>query len=519
MRAADYTVFFVYLGGVLALGLLCRRRDRSDSEFFLAGRSMSWLPVGLSVMVTMFTAVNYTAFPTEVIGHGLYVLILLPVFVLAAIPVTRVFIPFYRGLELTSAYEYLERRFDNRVRRLAGALFILWRLLWMATALYGAGRVLGIVTGLEPRVLILLAGFTAVLYTAAGGMRAVIWTDVAQFAVLIAGISAGLALAARLTPGGAAGILTHAAQHGLLRPIRPFDAHVFSLDPTVRISFCSGVAGGFVAFLARYVADQMTVQRYVAARSLRDAQRGFWLNTGAAVLALLLLAGLGLAAHAYDAARAPTGAGRTDPMRLFASLVLALPRGATGLIAAGLLAATMSSIDSGIHACTAVCVVDFRAPLARRPPLEQDGRKPSRAPARTEPAPAEKLRIVLTAGFGLASVGLALHVGRLGSLFAIVNKVVNGMGSPLLALFLVGMFSRRANSKGVFAGGIAGSALAVLTCFGLDAMALHYYALVNLGSTVIACYLFSGFAEACGRGNTPAQLRWRFRAGRARRAP
>lgn len=492
MQTTDYTVFFLYAGGVLAIGLFCRGRDRSESEFFLAGRSVHWLPLGLSIMATMFTAVNYTAFPAEVLGHGLYVLILLPVFLLVAVPVTRVFIPFYRNLPLSSAYEYLALRFDTRVRRLAGALFLFWRLLWMATALCGAGRILGNLTGLEPRRLIVLAGAAAVLYTALGGMRAVIWTDVAQSVVLLAGIAAGLATAAHLTAEGTRAIFRQAADHGLLRPVHPFDPGFFGLAPTIRISFWSGICGGSVALLTRYAADQMSVQRYLAAKSLRDARRAFWLNTGAAVLALLLLALFALAAHAGSAE-----ARHLPPMRRLADLIRALPAGITGLVAAGLLAATMSSVDSGIHACSAVCIIDFRRPTPAGN-LEPTFHRAT-------------LRGALTTAFGIAAIWLGLRVGRLGSLFAIVNTVVNGMGAPLLALVLTGMFNPRANSAGTFTGGLLGAILALCSCLRLHNLALHYYALLNLAATLAACHLLSLLAELRGAHDSPSQRRWLFR--------
>ena len=136
MNTADYAVLIIYLAGILALGLRFRMRGGTDGDFFLAGRRMGWFPIGLSVMVTVFSAINYVVLPNEVFGYGLYVIVAFPVFLLAAWPITKIWMPFFHSMELTSAYEYLERRFDGRVRSLASGIFILWRLFWMAMIAY-----------------------------------------------------------------------------------------------------------------------------------------------------------------------------------------------------------------------------------------------------------------------------------------------------------------------------------------------------------------------------------------------
>ena len=125
MTTIDWVIFAAYLVGVAALGLSFSRRQARPNEFFLAGRAMGWLPIGLSVMVTAFSAINYTAFSGDVFQYGLYVTLSLPVFVIVAWPITRVIMPFYHSMQLCSAYEYLERRFDVRVRTLTAVIFIL----------------------------------------------------------------------------------------------------------------------------------------------------------------------------------------------------------------------------------------------------------------------------------------------------------------------------------------------------------------------------------------------------------
>ena len=132
-------------------------------------------------MITAFSAINFNAFPSEVIGYGFYVVTSIPVFFLVAIPVTKIFIPFFYKRGSISAYEFLEERYDKQVRKLASGLFILWRILWMSVILYATAQILSLISGIELHLLIIICGVCATIYTAFGGIRAVIWTDVAQF--------------------------------------------------------------------------------------------------------------------------------------------------------------------------------------------------------------------------------------------------------------------------------------------------------------------------------------------------
>ena len=512
MTQTDSVVLVLYLALVLGVGLFFRVRKGDHAEFFLAGRSMEWVPVGLSVMVTVFSAINYVALPNEVFGYGLYVITALPVFFLAAWPITKIWMPFFHDMQLTSAYEYLERRFDARVRSLASGVFILWRLFWMATALYACAKILAALTGFPAYIIILVGGLAATLYTSVGGMRAVMWTDVAQFCVLFGGIALGLAIA--VSGNGFGELVDIAKEGGRLRPFAPFDPSFLSLNPCIRMTLWSGLIGVFVAFLARYGADQVVMQRYFAARSLPAAQRGLWLNACASVAALSLLVLFGLAIYAH-AAKAGVFADahwetlspmqkKGMAMRQLAAVIRSFPPGVTGLIAAGLLAATMSSIDSGINACCAAYVTDFHARF-----FSSDS---------TAPKAGVWLDRGLTAALGTVATGFALAliplVGRTNSLFMIVNKIINGLGSPLLVLFLLGMFTRKANAPGMLLGGIVGFLASLFISLSVKHLALQYYAAANLLATLVPCCLFSRFATALGHVQEPKTLTWTWHAWR-----
>ena len=484
MGIPDYAVLLIYLLILLGIGWFFRSAGRDGTSFFLAGRSMGYFPIGLSVMVTTFSALNYLAFPGEVYGHGLYVLVSLPVFFLAAVPIVYVWMPFFHRMNLVSVYEYFEKRFDWRVRALASGLFICWRLFWMSAALFASAQILARLTGFPLTGAILVSGVIATLYTAVGGMKAVMWTDVLQFFVLFGGIVLCVCGA------GPGGIFQVAEQAGKLKPWIPLDASYFSFDPSIRITFWSGLLGTFVMFLSRYGADQMVMQRYFSARDLRSAQRGLWLNGLVSVLSLGLLVIFGLSMYAAYGAHGAEPGVQPSFMAAMADMIRRLPPGLGGLIVAGLFAATMSSIDSGLNSCCAAYHSDFHARCFRKN---------------------ISVRALTFAAGGLVIL-LALTLipltARNRSLFALINQFVNALGSPLLAMMLLAMFSRRVNASGMFWGSLFGFVGSLVLALAVHSLSLHYYAVVNLALTVVLCHLFSRIA---GTEPTAENLRWLWR--------
>ena len=456
-------------------------------------KDKNWIAALLLSILVAFSAINYTAFSGEVFGHGLYVFLCLPVFIFVAIPVIKVIMPFYHSMQLYSVYDYLENRFDKNVRLLGSILFIFWQLFWVATVIYVPCKVLSALTGYSTTSFILIAGIFATAYTMAGGIKAVIWTDVLQFFVLFGGIVLSVIFTSLAVPGGFSGIFKICLSGGLMKPFYPFDPQMFSFDPHVRITLWSCWIGTLTAFLARYGVDQVVVQRYFTAKSLKNAQRGFHLNYITAILVLVSLGILGFAVFAFMKTSGMPGSHGELPIDYFSQFVQALPAGMTGLIIAGLFAATMSSLDSGINSLTTVFVVDIYQKI-----------KPSKILSEMA---ANRL---FTLFIGLIATILALNVGRLGSIFEIANKIINGFGSPLLAIFILGMFSKRANSRGMIMGGIAGAVWSAYVSFTVQNLALHYYAVINLLGTLFLCYFFSLVFQ--GRSNRPGskQLAWMY---------
>lgn len=452
-------VVAIYLIAVTAIGLFFRD-SKSGKEYFLAGRSVHWIPVGISVMVTAFSTLNFVAVTAEVFSFGLYVLLAVPMFFIVYFPVSRIFVPKYRALNVTSAYELLEQRFDRKMRVTASSMFILWKIIWMSVSLYAAGAALSAVSGYSIYAVIVAAGLVSLIYTVNGGIKAVIVTDTLQFAVLFGGVITVVIVAFSRFDYSLATVLEQAVSAKVMTPFAPFDEKILSPSWNVRISIWSTLLGVFVAFSARYGVDQVVVQRYFTAKSDKDFKKSFMLNAASAVLVIILIAVFGIFA------KINTEPGM-KPLKAVAMFLKTMPTGVSGVLIAGLMAAMMSSIDSGINSCATAYFTDIHKGNFS----------------------IKKARFI-SAVIGVLVVLFALPVGQLGSIFVTVNKVVNGMGAPLLALFLFAFYTK-ISAKSAMRGFLSGIAASIAVIVFVKGISLHYYAVINFILTAVLMWIFS----------------------------
>jgi len=293
--AGDYAVLAAYLVMMVLVGIYFSRRQDSSSEFFLAGRSMGWFPIGISVMATLLSALSYSGVPGESYFVGFHYF-LLPAMVWLCIPLMlKVVLPLYHNLQMYSVYEYLELRFDSRTRVVSSVVFVIWRLLWLGAVLYAPCKVLIIAAGLQipDWTLLLTLGLISTLYTFLGGMRAVIWTDVVQSLVMVAGIVLILLGAWSAMDDGFASVIGLAVEHDR--------ASVLEMEFNWKGKWSTwGMAPHLlISMLSFYVADQITVQRFLTARSLKESKRSFLLNCLSISIMIPALSLVGVSLFAY----------------------------------------------------------------------------------------------------------------------------------------------------------------------------------------------------------------------------
>jgi Na+/proline symporter len=258
LSAVDWLICLGYLVAVIVVGFWCARRSTTDEEYFVGSRRMSWWLIGVSLFATGFSSLSFVGLPREAAYadyHLFLAILLIPVWV--APVVGRVFIPVYHRLRLTSAYEYLERRFNRRARLAGSGLYTVYCLGWLGSMLYAVGLVVAVALGLADDQIIrivVVIGLLTTIYTVVGGFTGVIWNDLLQAVTLAVGIAIVLTTAVGRIDRGWIGVWELAQLHDKLQM---FDLH---LDLPTGGTFFSAAALGLFTFLGIFAVEQVMVQ-------------------------------------------------------------------------------------------------------------------------------------------------------------------------------------------------------------------------------------------------------------------
>ncbi len=458
--SADWAVLGAYMALVLVVGLVAARRATGRAELFLAGRTMPMWAVAVSVLATALSAATFIGGPQQAYDGDLTYFATNLGGLLAVIVVAVLFVPAYYRLGVTSVYELLGEAFGTPARTAASAMFMVGRVFASGARLFMVALPFALIAfgDIEPPALvasIAIITVCATVYTAAGGIRAVIWTDVLQAAVVVGTVAIAVGILWSRIPLDARGVLDVLRESG--DKLRIID---LSLDPSKPFTLWASIIGFTLFNLAAFGTDQDLAQRLLTCRSARS---GAWSVIvanliGWPVVFLFLVLGLllfvfygrpdvmGAAAPAYAI---------DDSRKVFLEFILAeLPGGLRGLMVAGLFAAAMSSLDSALNAMASTTIADFYGPWrARRGAVDDDRRE----------ALASRLAIVLwsipLAGFAILCVFWQEASGKTLIDFALGVMVFAYAG--LLGVFLTALLTRRGNAASALAA-LATGFLAVL---------------------------------------------------------
>lgn len=349
-------VMAAYFAVVILIGVHFGKRQRDAGDYFLGRRELPWWAVMLSIVATETSALTVISVP-GLAARGDLTFLQLPLgYLLGRIGVALWLLPGYFRGDQQTAYERLEERFGPAVRRLGSAVFMVIRALGDSVRVYVAAIPLVVITGWsEPTTVVVVATVVAVftlVYTWAGGIRAVIWVDVMQMGLYTLAALTTIVVALGLA-GGLGGAVGDAMAAGKLHALD------WGLSLTTTYTLLGGLVGGALLSAASHGTDHMIVQRLLATRSLRDAQKAL-IASGAVVIvqfAVFLLVGTFLWAAGAD-----DGMVRSDT--LFPAFVVEhLPVGISGLVVAGILAAAMSTVSSSLNSLASATTNDFYAPL------------------------------------------------------------------------------------------------------------------------------------------------------------
>jgi SSS family solute:Na+ symporter len=457
----DWLVITLYGAGMIAVGWYAARKAATAEDYLLGGRTMKPWAVGLSLFATLLSTITYLAIPGEMIRHGPMFVSQILVFPLIVWVVGWFLIPRFMQLEVTSAYELLEKRLGVEVRTLGAVFFLTMRLFWMAVIVYATvSKVLipqlGWDQAAAPYACAVLGAIT-VIYTSLGGIRAVVITDVIQTFVLLLGAALAMCIITFQLGG-----ISH---WWPTQWVATWDPPKLWFDPGSRATVATVAGSVFGWHVCTAGSDQMAVQRYLSTRDVSAARRMFATSLGVNALALGFLALLGLSLLAFFQARpellAQGQSVQTSADQLLPRfLVIGLPQGVSGLILAALLAAAMSSLSSGINSSCSIVTVDF----------VQRFRGANASPAE----PAAQLRLARYISWGIGTVVVLLSSGSQwvpGNLLEVTYRVVNLLTAPLFLLFFMALFVPWATTWGT----LAAAALSVAT-----AVAIAFYDLGGL---------------------------------------
>ncbi|XP_072511805.1 sodium-coupled monocarboxylate transporter 1-like isoform X1 [Notamacropus eugenii] len=432
----DYVVFAGMLLISAAIGVyyaFAGGGQQTSKDFLMGGRKMTAVPVALSLTASFMSAVTILGSPSEVYRFGAIFSIFAFSYAFVVIISAEVFLPVFYRLGITSTYEYLELRFNRQVRLCGTILFIVQTILYTGIVIYAPALALNQVTGFDLWGAVFATGVVCTFYCTMGGLKAVVWTDVFQVGIIMAGF-VSVIIQATVVQGGINNILNDSYHGGRLN-FWDFNPH-----PLQRHSFWTIIIGGTFTWTTIYGINQSQVQRYISCKTRFQAKMSLYINLIGlwAILTCAVLCGLCIYSR-YQDCDPWTAKKVSAPDQLLPYLVLDILQdypGLPGLFVACAYSGTLSTVSSSINALAAVTVEDLIKPYFR--------------------SLSEKTLSWLSKGtsvlYGALCIGMAGLASFMGALLQAALSIFGMVGGPLLGLFSLGILVPFANSAGAFVG-------------------------------------------------------------------
>ncbi|MGA2695368.1 MAG: sodium:solute symporter [Terriglobales bacterium] len=481
MGPLDFVVVIAYLTAVTAFGLRFRKRQRTLKEYFLGNRDIPWWAISLSIVAAETSTLTIISVPGLSYDKDFGFLQLVIGYLAGRVIVCYLLIPQYFRGELFTAYQLIERRFGQRLRSLTAGLFLITRAAAEGVRVFAVALVVRI--ALEPWLhgmsdfasdltAIGVVTLLTLIYTFEGGLAAVIWTDVVQLAIYVAGTIVGFFTILHLVPGGWATI------HSMAGAAGKFHMFDFSWSFYKTYTFWSGLIGGAFLTTASHGTDQLIVQRLLTARNERQSKYAL-LFSGVAVFfqfALFLLIGAMLFVF-YRLYPPAVAFARTD--QIFPSFIVHyMPLGIRGLLISAILAAAMSNLSAALNSLSSTSVMDFYARI--KPQSSEEAKL--------------KLSRVITIAWGIVLFGLAILARHGGKVVEVGLSIASVAYGALLGVFLLGVLTRRANEAGAMVGMLVGFLLNVYL-WQFTRVPFTWYVALGSAATFLIGYKASRFYE------------------------
>ncbi|UCQ42059.1 sodium:solute symporter [Edwardsiella piscicida] len=462
----NYAVLFGYLLAMMLVGVYFAKRQKTADDYFRGGGRVPGWAAGVSVFATTLSSITFMSIPakaytsdwTFIIGQYLAIAILPLVFYF--------YIPFFRKLKITSAYEYLEARFDVRSRLFASLSFMLFHIGRIAIITYLTVLALRPFLAIDPVVLVLLISILCIIYTWMGGIEGVIWTDVIQGLLLSGGAVLIFIMICWKVNGGISEIYSVTAAADKFFPDSQFQwSWTNSTIPVLMIGF-------LFANIQQFTASQDVVQRYIVTDSIEETKRTLITNAKLVAIIPIFFFAIGSALFVYyqqNPQLLPKGFNTGGILPLF--VVTEMPSGIAGLIIAAIFAAAQSSISSSLNSISSCFNSDIYVRLSRQ--------------ERSAPQKMKIARLVIILAGLLSSLAtIWLVLSNESEIWDAFNSLIGLMGGPMTGLFMLGIFFKRANAGSAFCGILVSIVAVLLTRYASD-LNFFFYGVVSAMSVVV----------------------------------
>ena len=438
----NWAVIVLYFFGMFMVGVYFSKRTTSTEDYFKAGgRVPSWV-TACSIYATALSSISFIAIPASVFSKG-WLLGMAPLGIIPIVWVAAViFVPFFRRVNVTTAYEYLGKRFDNKFRLIGSLAFILFHVVRMAIVLYLPTLALQqALPSLNPVILTVGVAVFCVAYTSMGGIEAVLWSDAIQTIVLLFGAMLIIIVGFTSAPEGIGQGFQALHDGGLV-----LNSDFLSLD-FAKISLWTMLIGGFVNSIYSYVGSQDIVQRYNTTKNETEAKKSLFMNIPLLLTSIFIFVGMGSALYIFFKynSKLPEGINGNAILPYF--VIKYIPTGVSGLVLAAIFAAAQSTVSSSLNSVSTCMTADVLEHL--RPDMTD----------------AQKLTFAKGVSWvvGITSTILAVHflyAGQ-GDMFLYFQAITGLLGGPIAGVFLVGIFFDKVNTKAVWVGFIASILIAL----------------------------------------------------------
>ena len=466
----DILVIVIYFLLISGLGYYYSKRQKNTEDFFRGGQRIPFWAAGISIFGTALSPITFMAIPAKTYSTD-WSYFLLNMSIFLSLPlVILLFIPYYRQKKLNTPYEYLEIRFSSIIRLLGSCCFILYQIGRIGVILFLPSIALNLVTGVDIFLCIALMGGVSLIYTLMGGIEAVIWTDGVQGFVLMGGVSLSLILIIIDTENGFSGIIEQAKIYG---KFNAFDLTLSLKEPTVWVM----LFGGFFINLTTYGTDHTMVQRYLVTPTQKEAQKSLWIGALLTIPATFIFFFMGTALFVfYQVNPSALNNNFINNDAIFPWYIVSqLPGGVSGILIAAIFAAAMSSLSSSMNSGAAsfsTDVYDRYGFVWHKDPL--------------------KMARWTTLCIGMMGILFALFMATadIKSLWDQFNKILGLIFGSLGGVFMLGLLTKKANTKGVLIGIVVSFTIQLIISFQQSVHLLMYAA-----TGMISCFISGYFGS------------------------